>query len=55
MDRASHIAQEAVSYAKRHLVGHERATPMDYEAAFAEKLRKYFPQTKRVPRKKIPK
>lgn len=55
MDRATQIAQEAVSYAQRCALMHEPATPMDYEAAFAEKIRKYFPKTKRASRKKVKK
>lgn len=50
MDRASKIAQEAV-----HGVMEESRrsnppgplSPMAFEAAFAEKLRKYFPVTQR--------
>ena len=50
MDRASQIAQEAVHWAmeqsrRTNPVGPLNA--MTFEAAFAEKLRKYFPATKR--------
>jgi hypothetical protein len=50
VDKASKIAQEAVHF----VMEQARMTnpvanvgPMDYEAAFAMKLRQYFPNTKR--------
>ncbi len=48
MDRATEIAQEAVTYAvgEGRRMGHQ-AGPPEYEASFAEHLRKYFPETKR--------
>lgn len=51
MDRASQIAQEAVSYAVKEgrRMGHQ-AGPPEYEASFAEHLRKHFPVTKRKAR-----
>ncbi len=54
MDRASQIAQEAVHWVmeeSRRSNPPGPLSPMAFEAAFAEKLRKYFPQTKRKARK----
>lgn len=51
MDRASQIAQEACRWAREQAMMSEPPAPMAYEAAFAEKLREYFPQTRRKARK----
>ncbi len=57
MDRATKIAQEAVHYVMEDSRRSEPPgplTPMAFEAAFAEKLRKYFPQTRRKVRCRPP-
>lgn len=58
MDKASKIAQEAVHFVmeQSRLTNPPGPTgPMDFEAAFAMKLREYFPQTKRTVRVKTAK
>lgn len=53
MDRASQIAREAMAFAQDNYFGRMdpgNPLPEDYEAAFAEMLRKYFPVTKRKAR-----
>lgn len=50
MDRASKIAQEAVHFVleQARMTNPPAPTgPMDYEAAFAMKLREFFPETKK--------
>ncbi len=54
MDRASKIAQEIVHRIledSRRSNPPARLSPMEYEAAIAERLRREFPQTKRASRK----